>query len=1199
MVLVLSAVVLLTFLLVAFLSRAVSDRRVGTYGKGSAQADLIAKAAWARTLGEITAEIEAGSGPDAVAGEEAVRIYLPTGPEKIIPQRNVAAGPPNLVKASRSDRPFFDFPGGGGTAPLLASPVNTSASPLRGPGIPPERWNAPRLIGEADFAGHFESPDWILVNRNGPEAVDGMTSGLRDPHSPDFVIGRYAYTIYDIGGLLDITVAGNQLPEDINAVRGTLRQASLTVLGIDDAAFLDWRSEESSKDADFVFNPSANGPQVQPGEQTFFSRADLLHYARENPGVIPPGALEFLTIFSRDANAPSFNPDSSWTGTPDGINSPLLSERFNQPVVTRDRQELPAGTPVLFRRFPLHRLALLSDPDADPEDIEYHFGLRRAEPGDNSNPPYRQNWIYTATHEGRIARLSEIAAGQVTFNGQPRHEPNFFEILQAVILSGSLGKDARARNRHPSNFLTPNTHDGAQNVQIMQIGANIIDQYDADDIPTTIGFRFLTADGSQADLEVQGVESLPYINEIVGMPYRPEEEPDTLAGWFLFELWNPHQDARRSPVGVEELRVVATGGRARVRTGHSGRPGGATFNNPLQEITEVASPWYNLSNSAPLPVGNLTMHDYFAEPTAIGSTGPDGVPAPEYAEDQPGIFAGSVDIVQNSGSPYAIPARDGTRDDRLSRFTEAQDNELQRLLNRRLWAEERYEIEAVGGSVSPRAKGPRGERIYTAEGDGYLRFHGSTTHWHVEEQIPNANNRPRRLVIFAKTGNRYADNATILIDHGNRADFELQALVDGQWITIQRIEGMRQPRDTEPDSPRFQREIPDFHNDSTARTHNHFNWDSPLTHISFEPIDPRTHRFGLAANYFSSLNSSTWNRPTAYNGQLNAWQAMLVGGTMSTPGFGVDFWPWAGASDLQRRQRGWAVSADGFPGEAGDRSLTLGFEAAPATYSGLRSFPPLGALVWNHPEQLNNTYAYRYADRDGVIRPGDAFRGGFPMVAGRTEDRPVVLNRPFRSVGELGYVFRDTPWKTLDFASGYSGDAGLLDVFGLDEAPVAAGKLNLNSAREEVLAALLSGTAARLHPWDTTRTDSSDAGISESAARAISAALREEVQAANGNGSGPFQSRSDLVLRFADNPVLDGATIKTEREAAIRALAEAGMVRTWNLFIDLIAQSGRYPPHASSLEDFVVEGERRIWGHVAIDRFTGEVVDAKLEIADE
>ena len=46
-----------------------------------------------------------------------------------------------------------------------------------------------------------------------------------------------------------------------------------------------------------------------------------------------------------------------------------------------------------------------------------------------------------------------------------------------------------------------------------------------------------------------------------------------------------------------------------------------------------------------------------------------------------------------------------------------------------------------------------------------------------------------------------------------------------------------------------------------------------------------------------------------------------------------------------------------------------------------------------------------------------------------------MLNRPFRNVGELGYAFRDLPWKTLDFFSDKSADAGLLDIFTINDGP--------------------------------------------------------------------------------------------------------------------------------------------------------------------
>jgi hypothetical protein len=53
------------------------------------------------------------------------------------------------------------------------------------------------------------------------------------------------------------------------------------------------------------------------------------------------------------------------------------------------------------------------------------------------------------------------------------------------------------------------------------------------------------------------------------------------------------------------------------------------------------------------------------------------------------------------------------------------------------------------------------------------------------------------------------------------------------------------------------------------------------------------------------------------------------------------------------------------------------------------------------------------------------------------------------------------------------------------------------------------------------------------------------------------------------------------------------------LLIDLIAQTGHYPPSSNNLANFVVEGEKRYWLHVAIDRFNGEVIDQQLEAVYE
>lgn len=202
------------------------------------------------------------------------------------------------------------------------------------------------------------------------------------------------------------------------------------------------------------------------------------------------------------------------------------------------------------------------------------------------------------------------------------------------------------------------------------------------------------------------------------------------------------------------------------------------------------------------------------------------------------------------------------------------------------------------------------------------------------------------------------------------------------------------------------------------------------------------------------------------------------------------------------------------------------------------------------------------------------------MLAGSTA-RPVVLNRPFRSVGELGYVFRDIPWKSLNFFSTDSGDAALLDVFCLEDSEMTAGRVNLNTANAEVLAAILKGGL---------RHEAGGGSLSSTEAAAIAAEIVTKT------GNAPFVNRAELVKSLATTSVTaNWPAEKIRREAVVRALASAAQTRTWNLMIDIIAQAGKFSPKATTAEEFVVEGERRMWLHVAIDRITGEVLESRVE----
>ncbi len=277
----------------------------------------------------------------------------------------------------------------------------------------------------------------------------------------------------------------------------------------------------------------------------------------------------------------------------------------------------------------------------------------------------------------------------------------------------------------------------------------------------------------------------------------------------------------------------------------------------------------------------------------------------------------------------------------------------------------------------------------------------------------------------------------------------------------------------------------------------------------------------------------------------------------------------------------------------------------------VRSTPLLSAT--------GNTVNVYYSDPDGVVRRGEgayspantdttvtatapytdgfpqAPAGGFPQVAGSGSGKPIVLSRPFRSVAEMGYAYRDMPYKNLDFFTQESADAALLDVFCLDDVDTAAGKIN-PTRNFPVLQAMIAGSIkAENSPIMT---------ISATASAAVARALAAHTE---NPANGPLVNRAELVTKFSNDltPALSGLGDvsdyynKAQRESVVRALADVSNTRTWNLMIDVIAQSGRYPPNAGSLNDFVVEGERRYWLHVAIDRYTGKIIDQQLEPVHE
>ena len=336
-------------------------------------------------------------------------------------------------------------------------------------------------------------------------------------------------------------------------------------------------------------------------------------------------------------------------------------------------------------------------------------------------------------------------------------------------------------------------------------------------------------------------------------------------------------------------------------------------------------------------------------------------------------------------------------------------------------------------------------------------------------------------------------------------------------------------------------------------------------------------------------------------------------------------------------------------------------------YGNSYAAPNYGNIGFQHGNWTENTYKATYQtdsgaglrynlDPDGVPRRAvggyvmDSSNGGvtgpgtqppaagLPMTQDNYSSRPTMLHRPFRSVAELGYVFRDSPWGDINFTFPESGDSALLDVFCVNETSdpngLVAGRTDLNTRQAPVIAALLSGT---LRDKD----DSSNPALTAQNATDIASALVARTGATAPTAAyGPLTSRADLVGTWigASTPALSAtalsgaATAKTidltqfyagfsydigtsavhsvnttpnlaliprQRNSVMRALTDVGTTRTWNLMIDLVAQSGQFPPASTGFSSFVVEGEKHYWLHVAIDRYTGKVIDSQLEVVSQ
>ena len=409
-------------------------------------------------------------------------------------------------------------------------------------------------------------------------------------------------------------------------------------------------------------------------------------------------------------------------------------------------------------------------------------------------------------------------------------------------------------------------------------------------------------------------------------------------------------------------------------------------------------------------------------------------------------------------------------------------------------------------------------------------------------------------------------------------------------------------------------------------------------------IDPRSWRFGMPSTEvqapftnYTYPSTSTYPINSSYLSS-SVLQWLSSGSFITTtarPSYKAGYWtkaPVGGKGTMFLNtisfpapsiatKMGWTIPGSANLGafSQNDPSYSATGDIAAPTYSGT-NYGPASAPQY-------------YADPDGVVRKAmGAYAGaaattvGLPLATAYTsgttatsqvQSRPIVLHRPFRSVGELGYASSGTPWKNIDFFTPESGDCPLLDLFCIsdmsDPSGMVAGKINLNTRQQSVIKAVVNGGYKDEQSFFSTSPSWNLSPLSTTETQSIATALINRTTS-TASGKGPLVNISDLVGRFVKGTTYDGlsadlssvftpntpsSTIQRLRDAPIRALSSCGQTRVWNLLIDVVAQTGRYPTSASGLDQFLVEGEQRYWVHVAIDRLTGQVIDKQVEVVKE
>jgi len=579
LILTLAILAILSILLVAFVSMAALDRGATQSYTQSLPADQTALGGLDQIVSQLQAEIAdpaLSTNSYSLVGGGSNSLYIPLASAYAVPQRTTppAANLATLLSYSGTNL----YTAGAGVTNFSSSAFTQTPS-INGRSVSTTRWNKPQLTTST---ANFPTPQWILMTRNGPQAFTAYNSAVANNSATNssYVVGRYAYVIYDTSGLLDANVAGYPSGAASSASgKGLLPWADLVQLSgstisqtpdIDNLVGFRNATTEIGY-ATNVYNAATNNgfTRVANGDTCFLGRQDLIKYATtQNPDLV--SVLPYLTTFSREINGPTWGPVTPTGSTTNYAAAQYTVGSFNPRIpnprvqtggwIRNNGLTAVAGEPLVKYRFPLDKLALLESVGTTYTTAQYlanknniqtqiqeYFGLdmgtNSAGVPDGNGPSFR-HWSYPTTNPAYVHNVLSGTTGIMSLDdvAKQNREPDFFELLQAGMLSGSLGvpglsaagtPNSGRSDKYPnvgSNGPQPPTYvdpDDQTTLQILRIGANIIDQWDADSFPTTITY---THGGTYNNVEgfTLSLRGLPECLRFQLGDYRPLVHSDRL-----------------------------------------------------------------------------------------------------------------------------------------------------------------------------------------------------------------------------------------------------------------------------------------------------------------------------------------------------------------------------------------------------------------------------------------------------------------------------------------------------------------------------------------------------------------------------------------------------------------------------------------------------------------------------------------------